>query len=79
MRGLSLLRQIAACVLLSGAQEKYLADVYSGTVSGATFYEFYRSGVFNSIKPTFILPEVTITSTAAKIFSRLRQNRLSKY
>ena len=38
---------------------KYLADVYSGTMSGATFYEFYRSGVFNPIKSTLILPEVT--------------------
>ena len=38
---------------------KYLADVYSGTMSGAAFYEFYRSGVLNPIKPTFILPEVT--------------------
>ncbi len=38
---------------------KYLADVYSGTMSGAAFYEFYRSGVFSPIKPTFILPEVT--------------------
>jgi ABC-type Fe3+ transport system substrate-binding protein len=41
---------------------KYLADVYSGTMSGAAFYEFYRSGVFNSINPTFILPEVADTS-----------------
>jgi ABC-type Fe3+ transport system substrate-binding protein len=41
---------------------KYLADVYSGTMSGAAFYEFYRSGVFNPIKPTFILPEVTSES-----------------
>jgi len=40
---------------------KYLADVYSGTMSGAAFYEFYRSGVFNPIHPTFILPEVTDT------------------
>jgi hypothetical protein len=38
---------------------KYLADVYSGTMGGAAFYEFYRSGVLNPIKPTFILPEVT--------------------
>ena len=38
---------------------KYLADVYSGTMSGATFYEFYRSGVFNPIKSTLVLPEVT--------------------
>ncbi len=38
---------------------KFLADVYSGTMSGAAFYEFYRSGVFNPIRPTFILPEVT--------------------
>ena len=38
---------------------KYLADVYSGTMSGAAFYEFYRSGVFNPINPTLILPEVT--------------------
>jgi iron(III) transport system substrate-binding protein len=38
---------------------KFLADVYSGTMSGAAFYEFYRSGVFSPIKPTFMLPEVT--------------------
>ena len=41
---------------------KFLADVYSGTMSGAAFYEFYRSGVFNPIKPTFILPEVVSES-----------------
>jgi ABC-type Fe3+ transport system substrate-binding protein len=41
---------------------KFLADVYSGTMSGAAFYEFYRSGVFSPIKPTFILPEVTSES-----------------
>jgi iron(III) transport system substrate-binding protein len=41
---------------------KYLADVYSGTMSGAAFFEFYRSGVFDPIKSTFILPEVTETS-----------------
>ncbi len=41
---------------------KFLADVYSGTMSGAAFYEFYRSGVFNPIKPTFILPEVASES-----------------
>jgi ABC-type Fe3+ transport system substrate-binding protein len=41
---------------------KYLADVYSGTMSGAAFYEFSRSGVFNPIKPTFIVPEVTSES-----------------
>ena len=38
---------------------KYLADVYSGTMSGAAFYDFYRAGVLDPIKPTFILPEVT--------------------
>ena len=38
---------------------KYLADVYSGTMSGAAFYDFYRTGVLDPIKPTFILPEVT--------------------
>ena len=38
---------------------KYLADLYSGVMGGAAFYEFYRTGVLDSIKATFILPEVT--------------------
>ena len=37
---------------------KYLADLYSGVMGGAAFYEFYRTGVLDSIKSTFILPEV---------------------
>ena len=38
---------------------KYLADLYSGVMGGAAFYEFYGTGVMDPIKPTFILPEVT--------------------
>jgi iron(III) transport system substrate-binding protein len=38
---------------------KYLADLYSGVMGGAAFYEFYRTGVLDSVKATFILPEVT--------------------
>jgi iron(III) transport system substrate-binding protein len=38
---------------------KYLADLYSGVMGGAAFYEFYRTGVLDSVKSTFILPEVT--------------------
>jgi iron(III) transport system substrate-binding protein len=38
---------------------KYLADLYSGVMGGAAFYEFYRTGVMGPIKSTFILPEVT--------------------
>jgi len=38
---------------------KYLADLYSGVMGGAAFYEFYRTGVTDPIKSTFILPEVT--------------------
>ena len=37
---------------------KYLADLYSGVMGGAAFYEFYRTGVLDSVKSTFILPEV---------------------
>ena len=37
---------------------KYLADVYSGVMGGAAFYEFYRTGVLDSVKSTFVLPEV---------------------
>jgi iron(III) transport system substrate-binding protein len=37
---------------------KYLADLYSGVMGGAAFYEFYRTGTLGSIKSTFILPEV---------------------
>jgi iron(III) transport system substrate-binding protein len=37
---------------------KYLADLYSGVMGGAAFYEFYRTGVLGSIRSTFILPEV---------------------
>ena len=37
---------------------KYLADLYSGVMGGAAFYEFYRAGITDSIKSTFILPEV---------------------
>jgi ABC-type Fe3+ transport system substrate-binding protein len=38
---------------------KYLADLYSGVMGGAAFYEFYRSGVLDSVKSAFVLPEVT--------------------
>jgi ABC-type Fe3+ transport system substrate-binding protein len=38
---------------------KYLADLYSGVMGGAAFYEFYRAGVTDPIKANFILPEVT--------------------
>jgi iron(III) transport system substrate-binding protein len=38
---------------------KYLTDLYSGVMGGAAFYEFYRTGVLDSIKSTFILPDVT--------------------
>jgi len=38
---------------------KYLADLYSGVMGGVAFYDFYRTGVFDSIKSAFILPEVT--------------------
>ncbi|HEX9272728.1 MAG TPA: ABC transporter substrate-binding protein, partial [Candidatus Binatia bacterium] len=50
---------LTARILAERRAGKYLADVYSGTMSGAAFYEFYRSGVLNPIKPTFIVPEVT--------------------
>ena len=38
---------------------KYLSDLYSGVMGGAAFYEFYRTGVTDPIKSTFILPEIT--------------------
>jgi hypothetical protein len=38
---------------------KYLADLYSGVMGGAAFFEFYRTGVLDSVKSAFILPEVT--------------------
>jgi iron(III) transport system substrate-binding protein len=38
---------------------KYLADLYSGVMGGAAFYEFYRTGVLDPIKSAFILPEIT--------------------
>jgi iron(III) transport system substrate-binding protein len=37
---------------------KFLADLYSGVMGGAAFYEFYRTGVLDSVKSKFILPEV---------------------
>lgn len=37
---------------------KYLADLYSGVMGGAAFYEFYRTGVLDSVKSTFVIPEV---------------------
>ncbi|HMF48750.1 MAG TPA: hypothetical protein VK603_08915 [Candidatus Saccharimonadales bacterium] len=46
-------------VLAERRSGKYLADLYSGVMGGAAFYEFYRTGVLDSIKATFILPEVT--------------------
>jgi len=46
-------------VLAERRSGKYLADLYSGVMGGAAFYEFYRTGVLDSIKTTFILPEVT--------------------
>ena len=45
-------------VLAERRSGKYLADLYSGVMGGAAFYEFYRTGVLDSIKATFILPEV---------------------
>ena len=38
---------------------KYLADLYSGVMGGAAFYEFYRTGVMDSVKSVFVLPEIT--------------------
>jgi len=38
---------------------KYLADLYSGVMGGAAFYEFYRTGVLDSVKSVFVLPEIT--------------------
>jgi len=38
---------------------KYLADFYSGVMGGAAFYEFYRTGVLDSVKSAFVLPEIT--------------------
>ena len=38
---------------------KYLADLYSGVMGGAAFYEFYRTGITDPITSAFILPEVT--------------------
>jgi iron(III) transport system substrate-binding protein len=38
---------------------KYLADLYSGVMGGAAFYEFYRTGITDPIRSTFILPEVS--------------------
>ncbi|HWP57389.1 MAG TPA: hypothetical protein VNL14_05845 [Candidatus Acidoferrales bacterium] len=38
---------------------KFLADLYSGVMGGAAFYEFYRAGVLDPIRAAFILPEVT--------------------
>jgi iron(III) transport system substrate-binding protein len=38
---------------------KYLADLYSGVMGGAAFYEFYRTGVLDPIKSTFVVPDVT--------------------
>ena len=46
-------------ILAERRSGKYLADLYSGVMGGAAFYEFYRTGVLDSIKATFILPEVT--------------------
>jgi ABC-type Fe3+ transport system substrate-binding protein len=37
---------------------KFLADLYSGVMGGAAFYEFYKTGVLDSVKSKFILPEV---------------------
>jgi iron(III) transport system substrate-binding protein len=51
--------ELTARLLAERRAGKYLADVYSGTMSGAAFFEFYRSGVFSPIKPTFIVPDVT--------------------
>jgi len=38
---------------------KYLCDLYSGVMGGVAFYEFYRTGVLDSVKANFLLPEVT--------------------
>jgi ABC-type Fe3+ transport system substrate-binding protein len=46
-------------ILAERRAAKYLADLYSGVMGGAAFYEFYRTGVLDSVKSTFILPEVT--------------------
>ncbi len=37
---------------------KHLADLYSGGLGGRAFYDFYRAGILDPIKPTLILPEV---------------------
>jgi iron(III) transport system substrate-binding protein len=37
---------------------KYLADLYSGVMGGAAFYEFYRTGITDPIKSAFIFPEI---------------------
>jgi ABC-type Fe3+ transport system substrate-binding protein len=37
---------------------KYLADLYSGVMGGAAFYEFYRTGITDTIKSAYLLPEV---------------------
>jgi iron(III) transport system substrate-binding protein len=37
---------------------KYLADLYSGGLGGRAFFDFYRAGVLDPIKPALILPEV---------------------
>lgn len=37
---------------------KYLADLYSGGLGGRAFFDFYRAGVLDPIKPALILSEV---------------------
>ena len=37
---------------------KYLADLYSGGLSGRSFFDFHKAGVLDPIKPLLILPDV---------------------
>ena len=37
---------------------KYLADLYSGGLGGRAFFDFYRAGVLDPVKPALILSEV---------------------
>jgi iron(III) transport system substrate-binding protein len=37
---------------------KYLADLYSGGLGGRSFFDFFKTGVLDPIKPVLLLPEV---------------------
>jgi iron(III) transport system substrate-binding protein len=50
---------LTARILAERRAGKYLADLYSGVMGGAAFYEFYRAKVLAPIKSIFSLPEVT--------------------